>query len=190
MGQPGPWLLGISETNITRLPLQPRAVCMLLPVWSQPDVRYCSYCSTTIAVPKPGSSQESRPVTHPAPHQGWTPPAPAACFLFLPVGICTEFHILPQTRARRRGGGGGRIEDQTQRVAEPLCLYIRRYIYTGWKPTTTNCSLALGCWFCPRWGHLPWAKALLCSLSLMSRRMYSVFSVLFVSFCFNYYYYF
>lgn len=88
------------------------------------------------------------------------------------------------------GGGGGRIEDQTQRVAEPLCLYIRRYIYTGWKPTTTNCSLALGCWFCPRRGHLPWAKALLCSLSLMSRRMYSVFSVLFVSFCFNYYYYF
>lgn len=138
----------------------------------------------------PAALRAEQPHPHPAPHQGWTPPAPAACFLFLPVGICTEFHILPQTRARRRGGGGGRIEDQTQRVAEPLCLYIRRYIYTGWKPTTTNCSLALGCWFCPRWGHLPWAKALLCSLSLMSRRMYSVFSVLFVSFCFNYYYYF
>lgn len=133
-----------------------------------------------------GRAAPSTPCTPP----GMDPPAPAACFLFLPVGICTEFHILPQTRARRRGGGGGRIEDQTQRVAEPLCLYIRRYIYTGWKPTTTNCSLALGCWFCPRRGHLPWAKALLCSLSLMSRRMYSVFSVLFVSFCFNYYYYF
>lgn len=80
MGQPGPWLLGISETNITRLPLQPRAVCMLLPVWSQPDVRYCSYCSTTIAVPKPGSSQESRPVTHPhpSPRLGTRGSSPAA----------------------------------------------------------------------------------------------------------------
>lgn len=80
----------------------------------------------------PAALRAEQPHPHPAPHQGWTPPAPAACFLFLPVGICTEFHILPQTRARRRGGGEEGLRTKRSAWRSPfVCIYGDIYILVG-----------------------------------------------------------
>lgn len=82
----------------------------------------------------PGTvSPSSLARTHP------TPPQPSG-FIFCRFEFYKILRVLPQIHTG--GGEGGRRKDKGPNAmcGRIVCLYILRYIYTGFKPTNTNCS--------------------------------------------------
>lgn len=103
-------------------------------------------------------------------------PRPQRVFPFLPVGICTEFHVLPQTRVWRRGEGEEGLRTKGSAWRSPVSVYTE--ICTYWLET--HCHELLSCV-----GMLALLTAGVppaAPLSLMSRRMNSVFNVFFFFF--------